>query len=117
LSRYARKVDTAQGPIVDALRAAGCSVVSTAALGKGAPDILVGLRGRNVLMEIKTPKAYTKKKTAVRQVVWHVGWAGEVHVVRTPEEALAVMGLAMPSKFAKPHRCDDPYCCPMGRVG
>ena len=52
--RHAKsRVDDNQQAIVQGLRAAGCTVQSLADIGKGCPDIIVGLRSRNFLLEIK----------------------------------------------------------------
>ena len=53
--RRAAKVDQNQVAIVAALRKIGASVLHLHQLGKGTPDILVGYRGRNVLLEVKMP--------------------------------------------------------------
>lgn len=90
--RRAAKVDATHSAIVAALRSAGASVQSLAAVGKGCPDILVGIGGSTgealFLMEIKTGN----KKPNPAQYDWHAAWATEVHVVRTPDEALRVIG-------------------------
>jgi len=52
MRKYAR-IDANQPEIVKALRQAGATVTSTATIGKGFPDIAVGFRGTNYLMEIK----------------------------------------------------------------
>jgi Holliday junction resolvase len=49
---YAR-VDTNHKEIVKALRDAGATVVSLAAMKHGCPDLLVGYAGETLLMEIK----------------------------------------------------------------
>lgn len=86
--RRAANVDTVQPAIVKALRDIGASVQVLSAVGKGCPDLLVGWRNRNFLMECKTGN----DKLNQMQVDWHSTWAGQVAVVRTPEEAqLAVI--------------------------
>lgn len=42
-------VEVGTAEIAEALRRAGCTVQSLAALGNGAPDLLVGIDGRNLL--------------------------------------------------------------------
>jgi len=88
--RRAAKVDANQEQIVSALRAAGASVQSLAKIGQGCPDILVAFRRRNHLMEIKNPEG----KDAVNgaQAKWHISWCAPVHVVRSADEALRVIG-------------------------
>ena len=84
--------------IVSGLRAAGCSVLDLSSVGGGCPDILVGARGRDHLLEIKhltngklTPGA---KKSAVGQKEWHDRWRGHpVRVVYSLHEALNAVGI------------------------
>jgi hypothetical protein len=82
------KVDANHGVIVAALRQVGASVQDLAKVGQGCPDILVGYRGQNFLMEIKT----TKGKATLPQIAWHEFWQGQVVVVRDVDEALHVIG-------------------------
>jgi hypothetical protein len=92
--RRAAKVDANHGAIVDALRRAGATVQSLAGVGKGCPDLLVGHRGRNWLMEVKDPaKPPSARELTPDQKVWTVTWGGQVAVVETIEDALAVVGL------------------------
>ena len=54
--RYAAKTDANQHPIEHALRAengAEC-VFDLSAVGKGCPDLMVGIREKTLLLEIKT---------------------------------------------------------------
>lgn len=75
----ARKIDANQRDIVDAFRKHGCSVWHTHMVGGGFPDIVVGYRRRNHLVEIKGPKG----KLNSLQESWIKSWAGKVHVVRS----------------------------------
>lgn len=85
--RRAAKTDLNQPEIVAALRAVGCSVQILAAVGQGCPDLLVGTYGVNLLIEVKGPRGTLTKD----QVPWHEGWRGQVAVVRTVDEALALI--------------------------
>jgi len=87
--RRAAKVDAGQAEIVKALRKVGCSVLSLAAIGKGAPDILLGYKGKNVLIEIKRSKG----KLNDQQEAFKSEWRGDLCVVRSVDEALMVIGL------------------------
>ena len=82
------RVDANHSLIVAALRQVGASVQDLAKVGKGCPDILVGYRGQNYLMEIKTSKG----KATLPQIAWHTFWQGQVVVVRDVDEALHVIG-------------------------
>jgi hypothetical protein len=89
--RRAARVDQNQAAIVEALRKCGCSVLSLAAIGKGAPDLLVGHRGVNRLLEVKNPA--TRGKLNDLQNAWHLRWAGQVLTVTSPEDALRQLDL------------------------
>lgn len=94
MSRFARRVDKSQPGIVEALRHAGCTVLSLAPLGKGAPDLAVGYRGFTYLMECKSPeylKAHPQRQAEQKE--WALWWrGGPVLLVSTVEQALAVLG-------------------------
>lgn len=91
--RRAAKIDANHSAIVSALRKIGASVQSLAAIGKGCPDILVGFRGRNWLMEIKDgmlkPSA---RRLTDDEASWHRRWFGQVHLVQSVDEALKLVG-------------------------
>lgn len=91
--RRAAKVDDTQAAIVDALRAAGCKVLSLAACGSGVPDLLVRrpFSGPALqLLEVKNPKGRGIKLTP-DQEKFHAEWP--VTVVTNPAEALEAVGL------------------------
>jgi len=83
------RVDSNHREIADALRAVGASVVSLAAIGRGVPDLLVGFRGVNYLLEIKT----TKGKLTPDQTEFTALYRGVVVVVRSVSEAYAAIGV------------------------
>jgi hypothetical protein len=89
----AAKVDRNQAEIVAALRGIGATVQPLHAVGKGCPDLLVGFRGANYLLEIKDWKASnTHRKLNPLQEEWHGGWKGQVAKVTTVEAAFVVIG-------------------------
>jgi Holliday junction resolvase len=79
-----KRVDTNQTQIVKALRDMGCTVEHLHAVGKGCPDIVVGFKARNFLLEIK---ADDKKILTLDQVNWHRLWKGQVNVVTSVDDA------------------------------
>jgi len=87
-----RRTDANQKDIMDDLRACGCTVASLSNVGKGVPDLLVGVSGKNYLLEIKNPKGRGTAKTP-DQKDWHEEWRGSVFTVTTTEEALKAMGV------------------------
>ncbi len=82
------RVDANQAAIADAQRAVGAWVWDTHALGNGFPDQLVFFRNRFYLQEIKSR---TGKLTPAEQE-WHRQYPGAADIVRTPEQALQVIG-------------------------
>jgi hypothetical protein len=95
MPRYAAKVDANQKEIVSIYRKAGATVQHLHAVGEGCPDLLVGYRGANYLVEVKDgAKVPSARKLTPDQVVWHRDWRGSVRVVKDTTEALAVIGLA-----------------------
>jgi hypothetical protein len=103
MMRAAQK-DSNQAEIVTALRSAGCSVeVLEPARRGGLPDLLVGFRGKNVLLEVKAPEG----RLSLDQEVWHGCWRGDKpHVVTCAYQALVAVGIAvrLPAREAKVQR-------------
>ncbi len=90
--RRAAKIDVNQTEIVKALRSVGASVQSLASTGKGCPDLLVGFRGVNWLLEIKDgQKVKSARKLTDDQLVWHESWRGKVYVVESVDQALNLL--------------------------
>lgn len=92
--RRAAKIDANQTQVVSALRAAGVSVQSLAAVGNGVPDLLCGFRGKLSLLEVKDgSKVKSARKLTTAQTDWHAIWADmPLFVVETPEQALKALG-------------------------
>lgn len=88
-------VDANQGEIVAALRGVlGCSVVSLAQLGRGVPDLLVGFRGINTVLEVKDGgKPPSKRKLTPDEAESHAAWRGQVAVVTNVDEAFRAVGV------------------------
>jgi hypothetical protein len=92
--RRAAKVDRNQAEIVAALRRLGATVQPLHAVGQGCPDLLVGFRGSNYLLEIKDWQASASDRVLnAGQVEWHGGWKGQVAKVETVEAALIAIGV------------------------
>lgn len=93
--RRAAKIDANQDAVVIALRAAGATVQSLAAVGKGVPDLLVGYKGKTLLMEVKDGnKTPSQRRLTDDQLKWHGAWmGGTLAVVDCPEAALHMIGV------------------------
>jgi hypothetical protein len=129
-SFYPKARDKAEAPIVAALRAAGASVeLLDSDRKRGIPDLLVGFKGRTLLVEVKNPESTKSEKrnrngvgkalpTALSEAQerWHAGWRGRRPVVvRTPAEALAALAavnaptltdVVRAATLAAPQPCD-----------
>jgi hypothetical protein len=89
----ARRTDTNQAAIVEALRECGVMVHDTHEVGHGFPDLVAAIGGDVYLIEVKAPEGKLNK----REERWHDDWieAAREHlvVVRSPLEALEALGL------------------------
>lgn len=87
-------VDRNQSEIVLMLRTVGCTVQLLHKVGQGCPDLLVGYRGQNLLMEVKDGElSPSARRLTDRQVEWHRDWRGQVAVVCNVREAMAALGI------------------------
>jgi hypothetical protein len=94
--RRAARVDRNQAEIVAVLRSVGASVQPLHTIGKGCPDLLVGHRGRNWLIEIKDGLLPpSKRQLTGDEMEWHAAWRGQVAIVSNAEEALALIGVKL----------------------
>lgn len=88
--RRAAKIDDNQPEIVEAARRMGCSVQPLHSVGKGCPDLLVGISGINDLWEVKDGnKPPSARRLTPDQIEWHDAWRGHVQVVDSVEKAIA----------------------------
>lgn len=92
--RLRPRLDGNQGEIVKALRQAGCFVQSLASIGGGCPDILCARGGVIKLMELKdSSQPPSKQRLTQDEIEWIAKCKCEVNIVKTIDEALAVMNL------------------------
>lgn len=93
MRKYGR-TDANQAEIVGLLSAIpGVSVVSSADLGNGFPDLVVGYRRKNFLFELKDPdKPPSRRKLTPAQEQFHRTWCGEVVVVETLGHIMQAIG-------------------------
>lgn len=96
MPRRAARTDANQSLIVSGLRSGGAFVVVLSAVGRGVPDLLVGFRGRWILLELKDgAKSPSRQMLTAAQVAFAgacqargLPWAK----VATVDEALSVIG-------------------------
>lgn len=87
--RTAAKIDANQPAIVEAFRRLGARVQVLSNVGKGFPDLLILVRGRLALVEIKDgEKSASRRKLTPDEQAWHEEWQeAPVFIVSTIEEA------------------------------
>lgn len=85
MAKYAyHRVDANAEAIWQAMEAAGASVY------RGGPlDGIVGIRGDNLLVEVKTAKGTLRPS----QKSFLARWKGQAFVIRTVEDGLKLLGL------------------------
>lgn len=88
-----KKTDANQAAIVRTLRQAGASVQPIHMVGSGTPDLLVGYRGLNFVLEVKDgSKPPSARRLTPDEREWHDAWRGQVWIVETEDEALRAVG-------------------------
>ncbi len=90
-SPRAARTDSTHQEILAALRQAGADVLDMSRLGGNAPDLLVAHKTVLYLLEIKSARGQLSRGQSDFAARF------PVHVVRTPQEALAVIGVYLPS--------------------
>lgn len=81
------QTDSNQKEIIEALVTAGASVFDASQVGSGFPDLVVGFRGKNYLIEVKSKNGKLNSK----QIKFFEMWRGSVYMVKTAEQALEVI--------------------------
>ncbi|WP_310619663.1 hypothetical protein [Flexibacterium corallicola] len=90
--RRAAKVDANQSEIVQALRSVGATVTSLAAVGGGVPDLLVGYRRVNHLLEVKRETIQPVEKLLTPdQEEFHKFWRGWLEIVTNADQAIELI--------------------------
>jgi Holliday junction resolvase len=83
------KVDKNQSEIVSVFRQMGASVVSTANIGGGFPDLVIGRNNVNYLIEIKDgSRKPSEQRLTTEEITFHETWKGQVTVISSIQEAI-----------------------------
>lgn len=102
MPKYAARSDRNQPEIVKALREIGASVQHLHAVGRGCPDLMVGWRGQNYLLEVKDSEQPPSRRLLTKdESAWHSTWAGHVATVETVEQAYAAIGVSLQWRVCK----------------
>lgn len=88
-----KRTDANQTEIVDTLRSVGATVQILSAVGDGCPDLLVGFRGENYLLEVKDGnKPPSKRRLTPAEKKFFDTWKGQVQKVMSENQALKAIG-------------------------
>lgn len=88
----AGRVDANQPEIVAAFRSMGCTVAITSNVRGGFPDIVVGINGLNLLVEIKDgSKIPSARKLTEDEQIFHDNWKGRAVVVESVDDVVALV--------------------------
>lgn len=87
--RIASKIDANQPAIVKAFRDMGVRVQVLSHVGKGFPDLLICVRGKLALVELKDgARSPSARKLTPDEQAWHTEWQGApIFVVTSIDEA------------------------------
>lgn len=85
----AKRTDENQKEIVSIFRSLGASVQVLSDLGKGCPDIVIGIFGKNYLVEIKNgKKPPSGQRLTEAEQVFFDSWKGQVCIIKSLDEAV-----------------------------
>lgn len=78
--------------VVDALHQIGASVLDLADVGGGCPDLLVGYRGVNFLLEVKDGnKPPSARKLTKAEQKFFLDWRGLIDIVSSAQGAIELV--------------------------
>jgi hypothetical protein len=88
-----KRTDRNHAEIINALRKIpNLSVFSTHEVGKGFPDIVLGYKGVNYLIEIKDGnKPPSARKLTDAELQFHCNWKGQIKIVNNLDEVLNLL--------------------------
>ena len=85
----AKRTDANQSEIVKTFRSLGASVQIISDIGKGCPDLVVGLFGLNFLIEVKDGKKIpSARKLTEHELTFFDTWKGQVCVLKSVDEVV-----------------------------
>ena len=88
------RVDGNQTHIVGIFRKLGATVAHTHMIGQGFPDIVVGYKGVNYLVEIKDPRMPpSKRKLTPDEQKFFDAWKGAAFVIENEQHCKDLLGL------------------------
>lgn len=91
--RVRARRDANHTDIVGTFRACHCSVLDTASLGKGAPDIVVGVNAETTLLvEIKDgKKPPSQRKLTPDELAFMQAWRGKYVIIESVDDVINLL--------------------------
>jgi hypothetical protein len=90
--RRAARIDANQNEITEAFRKMGATVAITSSLGKGFPDLTIGYKGLNILIEVKDgTKPPSHQKLTPDETEFHSTWRGNVVTINSIDGAIKLL--------------------------
>ena len=84
-----KRIDANQREIVKILRNLGASVQILSAVGKGCPDLLIGMFGKNFLVEVKNGKLPpSSQRLTEHEEKFFSEWKGQVYIIKSMDEVV-----------------------------
>ena len=94
--RRIARTDDNQQLIVKQLRQLGCSVAITSMIGKGFPDLVIGYKNKNFLVELKDgAKTKSQKGLTMDEAKFFTAWSGQVDKCESLDEICKVIGIIL----------------------
>ena len=91
--RRAARVDGNQKHIVGIFRKLGATVAHTHMIGQGFPDIVVGYKGLNHLVEIKDPRMPPScRKLTQDEQTFFDEWNGSAVIIENEQDCIDLLG-------------------------
>lgn len=86
------RTDSNQGELVKIARDMGATVQNLASVGHGCPDLLIGFRGKNFLIEVKDgKKSPSHRALTIPEKAWHETWNGNVKIIKSVDEMVILL--------------------------
>lgn len=91
-----KRVDQNQSEVVTLFRRLGASVLILSEVGRGCPDLLIGINLTNYLVEVKDgAKPMSQQKLTLAEGEFFQNWKGQVCIVRNDIDVINLVNRAM----------------------
>lgn len=85
----AKRTDSNQTEIVKLFRNLGCTVQILSDVGRGCPDLVIGMQGKNFLVEVKDgKKCLSAQKLTEHEQKFFDTWKGQVCIISSQDDLL-----------------------------